>query len=259
MFLVPAMNGWLLALGAFAVTGALSLETWKFLETKAADDRHSRVRLEAEITAESLEARLQHPEDCTGFLAGQAVEPGRRTPVELKYELNPDDELKLVEVKLEVPEQEDFRTEILNAEGVSVELRRYPARIATAFANAHGNGVELNRPKTIFLWTTPPPPIGNGQIQSCFGENSAGTLCNDLGGYFIPGSKSYDESCRFSLKTAKRVGGNLVPVSNCRVAGMADSPKKCARYGLLYGAQQLNGIAKVIPGPGNKFLCQICQ
>jgi hypothetical protein len=259
VFLVPQVNGWLLSLGALAVAGAIGSEIWKVMESKAEVEKFAKMRVEATLVLDGLEGRLENPEDCSARLGGQTLEPGKATLVDLKYVLNPDDDLRLTEVRLDAAIDDDYRTEILDENGLAVELRRYPVRIIGSFMNDAGNGVEIRRPQTFFIWTTPPPPVSDGRIQSCFGPSSAGSICNDLGGYFIPGSKPYEESCRLSYKTLKRVDKVLVPAANCRVNSIVDSPKKCPRYGLHYGAVQLNGYSKVLPAPGNKYLCQICQ
>jgi predicted membrane-bound spermidine synthase len=79
-----------------------------------------------------------------------------------------------------------------------------------------------------------------------------------MGGYFIPGFEPYDESCRFSMKTLRRKLGVLQPLSNCRVSGIGDSPESCVRFGVQFGAAQLNEVAKVVKVPGNSFLLGFC-
>lgn len=249
---------WLFIAGCLAAAAALGLEVWKHTQQAKETKRYAHLKLEAEQLMDGLFVRLRNPEDCTALLGGQNATPASRLDIELNYQPDPEGDVQLVSAKLDTGAEDDFRTEIANADGVAVELRRYMSRIRATFFNREGVGVEIARRDPIFIWTTPPPPVGNAEIQSCFGPSSAGALCNDLGGYFIPGFEPYDESCRLSMKTLRRNGGALNPVANCRVAGIANSPAKCPRYGLQFGAVQLNEVAKVVPVPGNKFLCQLC-
>jgi len=279
----------MLALGCVAVIAAVAIEVFNRVEVSRGRSKQSALKDEAEVVMEAFSSRLQNPDDCTDALAGEVIVPDDRADVTLNYVLDPDAEpgatglsagsvvtangMRLTSLKIETPADDDFRTEILDLNGVAVELRRYAVYLQATFADINGTLVEINRAARLradgskelelgipfYVWALPPPPIGSGQIQSCFGRNSAGTLCNELGGYFIPRVSPYDQSCRQSLKTLKRVAGVLTPVANCRVGSVAASPAGCPKYGVAFGASQINGQASIVPAPGNMYLCQVCQ
>lgn len=276
----------MLALGCVAVVVAIGIELAQRVKAARNHQKDVASREEAEELTEAFRSRLQHPDDCTDALAGNKISPGARTDVAMRFLLDLEAEegareltagstvsangMQLTSLKLEVGE-EDFRTEILDANGLAVELRRYTAFLQPAFATQAGRWVPLSRTSRkrdlgipLLVWTLPPPPIGSGEIQSCFGRESAGTLCNDLGGYFIPHTRPYDQSCRQSLKTLRRVvnptGGTvLAPVANCRIGFVATHPSECPKWNVAFGAAQINGATKVHAGPGNHYLCQVCQ
>ncbi len=295
MLLVPAVilnsrgNALMLALGCAAVVAALSIEIWNHAELTRQRGKQSSLKDEVDVIMEGFSSRLQNPDDCTDALAGETIVPGTKSDITLHYVLDPDADpsavslaagspvtangIRLSALQLESAADDDFRTEILDINGVSTELRRYPVYLHAVFADPSGNLIEINRSARLrpdgskeldlgvpfYVWALPPPPVSTGQIQSCFGRNSSGTLCNELGGYFIPRLKKYDQSCRQSLKTLRRVNGTLIPLANCRAGGIAASAAQCPRYGVAFGASQINGRADIVPKPGSMYLCQVCQ
>ena len=293
MLLVPAVNSrgsaLVLALGCAAVVSAISIEIWNHTELTRRRSKQSALKDEADVIMEGFSSRLQNPDDCTDALAGEVLVPGGKSDVTLHYVLDPDaapgatslaagsmvtaNGIKLVALQLEAAAEDDFRTEILDVAGISTELRRYPVFLHAVFADPRGELIEINRSARLrpdgtkeldlgvpfYVWALPPPPVGSGQIQSCFGRNSSGTLCNELGGYFIPRVARYEQSCRQSLKTLRRLGGTLTPLANCRVGGVAATPAQCQKYGVAFGGSQINGRADIAPSPGNMYLCQVCQ
>ncbi len=282
MLLVPAVitnqrgNALMLAIGCAAVVSAISIEIWNRAELTNQRGKQSALKDEADVIMEGFSSRLQNPDDCTDALAGEILVPGGRSDVTLHYDLAPDADsgaVKLVALQLEAAAEDDFRTEILDVAGIPTELRRYPVSLHAVFSDANGERIEINRSARLrpdgtkelnlgvpfYVWALPPPPVGSGQIQSCFGRNSSGTLCNELGGYFIPRVKRYEQSCRQSLKTLRRVNGTLTPLANCRVGGVASKPSDCKKYGVAFGGSQINGRADISLKPGNMYLCQVCQ
>ena len=282
-------NALMLALGCAAVVSAVSIEVWNRSELARHRNKQSSLKDDADVVREAIASRLQNPDDCTDALAGEALIPGQNNDITLHYVLDPDADptatslaagtkvttngISVAALQLEVPAEDDFRTEILDVNGVPTELRRYPAFLHAVFADPSGGWLPVNRTARLgpdgskemdlgipfYVWALPPPPVGSGQIQSCFGRNSAGTLCNELGGYFIPRVTPYDQSCRQSLKTLKRVNGTFTPLANCRVGGVSSTAARCAKYGVKFGGSQINGKADISPVPGSEYLCQVCQ
>lgn len=281
MLLVSAMicnqrgQALVLALGCAAVISAVSIEVWNRSEARRQLSQQSALKDEATWVMETFSSRLQNPGDCTDALSGEVLLPGQNNDITLRYVPDPDADpgatsltagskvsasgISLASLQLEAPAEDDMRTEILDVNGVATELRRYSVVLQAAFAEPSGTIIPLHRPLPIFVWALPPPPVSSGQIQSCFGRNSAGTLCNELGGYFIPGVTPYDQSCRQSLKTLKRMNGILTPLANCRMGGVASKSGGCPKFGVKFGAAQLNGQADISPKPGTEYLCQLCQ
>lgn len=293
MFLVPAVNARgnaiILALGAVAVISAISIEIWNRSEVTQKRGKQSVLKDDADVVMQAFGSRLQNPDDCTDALAGEVIEAGKKTDVTLHYVLDPMADasattmsagslvtmtgVRLTSLQLETPAIEDFVTEILDVNGVPQELRRYAVYLQAVFEDPERDMIPINRTARLradgskeldlgipfYVWTLPPPPIGTGQIQACFGRNSAGTLCNELGGYFVPRTNPYNQSCRQSLKTLRRVNGVLSPLSNCRVGNVAATAAGCPKFGVAFGASQINGKADIAPMPGTRYLCQVCQ
>lgn len=266
-------NTVILALGCVAVIAGISIEVWRVRsESTRQMKKQAALKDEAESVMETLSAHLQNPEDCTNALAGEHIEAGKRSDISLHFPLELEN-VKLSSLQLEVQNDQDFQTEILDTNGIPTELRRYPATLHADFQDNSGEPVAISRAIRmgldgtkaldlgipIFVWTLPPPPIGTGQIQSCFGHNSAGALCNEMGGYFIPGMNPRSQSCRQSMKTLKRVGSTLAPLSNCRMGGVVDKPSQCPQFGVPFGASQMNSRADIATTPGTKYVCQLCQ
>lgn len=232
---------------------------------------------EADLVVQSLSAVLTHPETCSEALGGFKIEPGQEQPLRLKHTLDPEAEsegvypgasatsaLRFHALFLSVPRQENMRTIINDSNDVPTELHRFAVELRTQFVDKEGRliispqGLDT-RVLSFYVWTLPPPPLGSGEVVSCFGRDSVGVLCNDLGGYFVPGTTPYDQSCRLSLKTLRREGGRLVAAANCRVGGIVDKPAECIQFGVRFGANQIQGVSSVVPLPGDRYLCQICQ
>ncbi len=286
--LIPSQKGnaLLLVLGLVAVVGSISIEIWNRNEVTLNRSRQSTLKDEADLVMQAFASRLQNPETCTEALAGEIVQPGQRADVAFHYVL--DETLDpgatgmgagsevasgvvLSTLQIEVPAVEDMRTEILDANGVATALVRYPAYLQATFSDAHGVAVTINRTVRtrtdgskemdlgipIFVWANPI----DGQILSCFGRNSAGTVCNDLGGYFMPNTDPYFLSCRQSYKTERRTAAGLVPHGNCRVGGIMTTAGTCnGRFRVPFTAnllQQTHGQFQ--PAMANQFLCELCQ
>lgn len=267
----------LLLIGLIAVVGAVVLEVRHRYAEKKQHQRQAVLRDQSEWVLQSFAARLQNPETCTDVLAGEFVKPGQANEIALRFVLDdtvdPESRalgagakvasgLSLVSLRLATPEIEDMRTEVLDSHGVNTPLVRYPVYLQVEFQNDKGESVAPNRPPNyqghpLFVWVNPL----DGQILSCFGRDSTGALCNDLGGYFIPNAKPYHLSCRQSLKTERRLASGLSPRGTCRVAGLSSSAKNCHKTlqspfagNLLQQSQK-----RFAPEMADQYLCELCQ
>lgn len=266
-------NTKILFVGLLALIAALTLEFRNRSQQRKAQAHLAALRAESDVIADSLLARLRNADTCTEALSGEVVEPGKVQAVTLHYEFDKqlvaagtsitEGGLKMARLDLEIPDKEDMRTTVQDARGVATEVWRFAATLRPQFVSQKNEPVGATRATTeglpFFVWSLPPPPLGSGQIVSCFHRDSSAFLCNELGGYFVPGTKPYDQSCRLSLKTLKRTGMGLVPTPNCRLGGIASKPSECAKFGVKFGADQTQGESKIVAWPGNRYLCQVCQ
>lgn len=275
-----------LVLGLIAVVGAIALEIRNRQIATVQRGHQSALTSEADLIMHAFAARLQNPETCTAALAGEVIKPGTMSPIVLHYVL--DETLTsagktlgagaqvtkgvtLASLQIDTPTLEDMRTEILDSQGVPIELVRYPARLQAAFSDASGARVSINRIARaradgsqdldhgvpIYIWLT----AGDGQIISCFGRNSAGTMCNELGGYFVPNTKPYHLSCRQSFKTQRRKDGVLTAAGSCRIGGILSKSKGCSqRYGVPFSYDLLQQPHPLLePTMAHSYLCLLCQ
>lgn len=267
----------LLIIGFIAVVGAVVLEVRHRQEQKKQNLRHASLRDQSDWVLQSFAARLQNPETCTDVLAGEFIKPGEASEVALRFILdeNLDPQaralgagakvasgLNLSSLRIATPAIEDMRTEILDSHGVATPLVRYPVHLQVEFHNEKGEPVSPNRPPNhqghpLFVWVNPL----DGQILSCFGRDSTGALCNDLGGYFIPNSKPYHLSCRQSLKTERRLASGLAPRGTCRIAGLESKSKKCHKaFDSPFAGNLLQQKQKrFAPDMADRYLCELCQ
>lgn len=264
-------NALLLTLGLIAVVSSVAIEIWNRKELNLSRSRQSTAKIEVDLVVQGFTARLQNPETCTATLEGEVVQPGVGAEVAFHYvfddSLNPSAAamgagsevvkgIFLNSLQVETTQLEDMRTEILDSNGVPTALVRYPAHLQATFADSKGAFLTIHR-TPLFVWANPI----DGQILSCFGRNSAGAICNDLGGYFMPNTTPYFLSCRQSIKTERRTVAGLVPSGTCRVGGIQATSKNCnGQYGVPFSGsmvQQTHGQFE--PAMTNQFLCELCQ
>lgn len=260
----------LLAIGVIAVAGSIALEIAHQRSEKKSRVQRASLSVEADLVLQAFASRLQNPETCTTALSGEVAVPGQRSNAVFHFAFNEEargwhktgagtavNGAMIIEaLEINTPAQEDMRTEILANNGLATPLVRYPAEVLVSFADS--KGVPINsKSLPIYIWVNPL----DGQIQSCFGRNSAAAVCNELGGYFMPNTEPYYLSCRQSIKTERRTASGLVPAGTCRIGGVAEKPAECRkRFGVPFSSSQLQQTHALLePKLGDVHLCELCQ
>ncbi len=275
-------NTKILALGLLAVMAAVTVELWNRSQLNLKRSRDSALVSESELVSHTIATRLEIPETCTAALSGEIITPGQAADVALKYVYDDGVENKFLSaglpvtqslylsaLKLETTAVHDMRTEIIDSHGVLVQLERYPAHLHLGFAKPNGEALDTSGDVRFdeegrqssgipfYVWVVE----DTKEITACFGRQSAASLCNDLGGYFVPGTDPYHMSCRMSLRTVRRQATKVTPVANCRIAGSVTDKKQC---GKIFGDSFLSdlsqqGHSRFTPELKNTYLCQLCQ
>lgn len=289
----------ILVLGAVAVVAVITLEIYRRSALTQQRSTQAVLHSDVDIVMQSIRSRLQNPETCEEALRGADVSPGARQPVTMKFTYDPGLTPPQTEIKagsevtkgimataigIELDAQPDMATQI-KIGGALQTFVRYRARLQAVF-DAYAlddNGIprpgtvaQINRtgiyhPITNKLITNLGVPFlvwvnTAGRLTSCFGQQSAGSMCNDMGGYFFaqpPGGK-YDHSCRQSQYTVRlSPAGASTPIGSCRVARVVASAASCSG---MYGYNDYEGLFysqdedRLSPGlPADRYLCMQCE
>jgi hypothetical protein len=296
----------LLALGMAALVASIVLEIKRRNEVTLGRSQQAVVRDIADSLEASIRARLQNPESCTALLRGQRLTPGARpsvTPaqnlVSLPYRFDPGTPsaqlttgqeattgIYLQMLGIDASRPMDMVTQIAGAAG-AVVFERYPVSLHVVYGGAtaaQNRQTVINRAAIVdssgteirdlgipfFVW------VSGGVIDSCFGENSAGSICNDLGGYFQPAFRPYNFSCRQSIYTERVVQGpppTQTNIGSCRVARIiqmgtrstaGQARTQCRNYipnpMRLYAVQLMDNYSYTRPLINfDKWLCLQCD
>ncbi|MGE4133335.1 MAG: hypothetical protein AB7F86_16955 [Bdellovibrionales bacterium] len=262
-----------LIVGLLAVVTALVIEFRNYSRRSVEKSRAFVVRDEAVMVRTLIEGRIRHPEICSSSISGVAASPGQRVEIEMDatignasslmagQQLSPN--LVLTSLQLDTGENPDMRTEILDSRGLAVSLQRYHARLLTGFQDTQGQPVfagtgngTLFASRSFYVWLD-----SSGIVQSCFGRESSGTLCNELGGYFVPSAKGQMQECRKSVKAERFRNDRVESLANCQIGGIVSKAEKCReRFGQAFSANALQTFdASLVPKMPGSYLCERCQ
>jgi hypothetical protein len=287
--LVP---GFLLALSLLVIVGGIAFGFYKNAKAKAKILRQTGLRDQVELIVGSVEAHLRNPETCSEALKGFVLKPGAGAVPTLNFTYDPDvtqsqntmtedseisPGILLHKLSVESDAVPDLRTQIGDMNDrkyTPIFLQRYSARLQMEFTTTEGQpistqGVTHRRADgsqdfssgiPLFVWVD-----ADNQVQSCFGPESAGTLCNEFGGYFVPGLKDYQKSCRQSVYTEKiEPDGKVKSIGSCRTGGFVAKAADCNNRfgGGFMKAQALwtqQADMHFLPsGPKMGYLCLLC-
>lgn len=267
----------LLLLGTIAIFAAISLEIYRRSKDTEVRGRHTNLIDHSELIRQAIEANLKDPEVCLRTLVGAKPTPGEATIPKLNFIYDPEVDphrtqttqgdvvsqgIELELLTLELDSQPDMRTRIGDQDDSTYKLkayRRYPARLHTGFrATAGSESLLIDRKESFYVWLD-----DEGTLTSCFGRNSAGFLCNELGGYFEAGKKDHSQSCRQSIYSERsKSDGNWRSIGSCRTAGVVESKAQCIKK---MGNEKVQTVAVQEPfkrflpkGPKASMLCMLC-
>ncbi len=234
-------NALLAALALSAFVAVIATEIYRRADVTAMRSQQAQFKDETKVIIEAFASNLQNPESCTRMLFDQTIIPGAQTPVTLNYKyeqpsFNPAETTIADEV--EVTNGIVAHTVEVFAQGVPelttrvfqepTLLRRYKASLRTTWRSKNIGklaivnwstdviGTELGLP--FYVWVD-----DANRIKTCFGVNSAGTVCNmALGYYYVapPGSPplAHQFSCRQTgAMSTDPTGAN--PRGGCRFVG----------------------------------------
>lgn len=284
--------GFLLIFSLFLIVGAISYGFYKNSKAKAKVLRQTGLRDQVELIASSIEAHLRNPETCSEALKGFVLKPGDSAVPTLNFTYDPDvtqsqstmtkgSEISpgiiLHELSVEADPIPDLRTQIGDQNDkhyTPIFLQRYSARLQMEFTTSEGQAISMqgithrradgSQDYTsgipLFVWVD-----ADNKVRSCFGPESAGTLCNELGGYFVPGLKNYQQSCRQSVYTEKiETDGKVKSIGSCRTGGFVTKSTDCnGRFGGGFVKAQALWTQQAdmhfLPtGPKMSYLCLLC-
>lgn len=258
-------------IAAAMVLSAIFFEFWR--RTRLVTVRADSMRLETtvDLLVDTFRARLQNPETCEKLLRGSVLSPGDSRPVELNYVFDSEfmRGIELVSTAVEIDEHPDMDTQI-EMEGELVPFVRFPARLVSEFrasrldraGTPHGDPVAIRRAQPFLAWVD-----GGGKMKACFGVNSAGSICNDLGGFFFsspPAETPYDQSCRQSIHTRRLAeDGRATPIGTCRLARGGPTRESCEK---VYGSSAWKSFRLQDAHPyfepeiqTGSYMCMRCQ
>lgn len=285
----------ILLLGTLAVIFVLTAEIYRRHRSDERRGQQTALQGEVDLAMQALRANLQNPEVCTQILKGTTVSPGERVPLELNYkydrtlatplkagvELTTGIGVRTLGIELDA--EPDMATRI-SVDGSLKIFVRYQARLQAAFeattleadGQPHkGKPFQINRtgiyhPVTGRLLTNLGIPFLvwvdlTGAVTSCYGTSSAGSICNDLGGYFFgePPQGNHTQSCRQSRFTV-RLGrnGTATPSGSCRIFGAVANENECQKKskGLAKALLYSKNDSRMIPGVrADRYLCMQCE
>jgi hypothetical protein len=271
-----------------AFVAVLAVEIFRRAETTALRSDQAQFKDETRVVMEALAAQLQNPETCTRMLAGQVVTPGALdgAPVVLNYvydtTLQPPTanmtanvlataNMLIVgtEVFAGIPDRQAAVK--LDAAGAVKTYRRFRASLRASFRAPASPGLAaVNFRRDFILGTDFGLPFfawvdDTNTIESCFGINSAGAVCNLARGYYsVPRSKTDPGlACQLTGFMADfDAVGTLGPYQGaCRLRGIASLNNCSSDASVVYDP---GGIGYQYPlqiepsNPGNTSLCVQC-
>lgn len=200
----------------------------------------------------ALQVRLNSPEACTHMLKSQSGRPGEEVTVNADMEGLLGDsvtrtELTVESIRLAVNGRAQM---VLREPDAGRELIRYSAVLKlTMNLNLGERDPETRQVSIPFLvWLN-----NEGQVDSCFGDQSLGSLCNATGGYY---QQDGDGRCRKTITLHKRARGRWEARGACHFGGIVANPNQC---GTLQ-ARKLQAVLVqqefVYP---DAYVCQRCE
>ncbi|NJL24336.1 MAG: hypothetical protein HC902_03605 [Calothrix sp. SM1_5_4] len=289
-----AGNALILVLGAAAVIGLISVEIYRRLDLTLQRSRQSVFKDDVEIIMASIESSMQNPESCTAMLGGLPFTVGGSTPVTLNWTFDPNfpgplttgsevtnnivigritlDPIDITEAPPTDPgTRTDMRTRILDGSGTLVQYIRQPSRLHVSFHSKDGSTVPINRIRTtggldlgspVLIWAD----SSTQRISACFGRNSAGAMCNIIGGYYVAdptGATPLPLRCRQSGYTEQFIGGGgpgFRNIGSCRFGGYVNNAAECStRFSgsvAVYNPHQIQMLWREFP---LGYLCMLCR
>ncbi len=253
-----AGNAIVMLLGLAGIAGVMTFEVYRRNQAALHRSDHIQLREVASLANLSIKQRVQNPATCTQMLAGQPLSKASNAGlnpalnlVTLNYVYDKDfpgngvrsdsqltHSLFASMVGIDLAPNPDFST-IIREGDVAVELDRYSGTLSIVYSNYNNSSKEKPRFTVnqtgsfgipILVWLK----RSNGTIHSCFGPNSEGALCNEMGGYFLePGVSAkypiadYRYSCRNSLFTWKSADIHPQNVGVTRTAGVRLAKDDC--------------------------------
>lgn len=231
-------------LAILAVVTALFAQMWlRSRETSKRADQAA-LQMEADLLMDVFKAKLQNAETCLDLLRGAKLSPGEFRSVEVHHEF-PNELLSGIRVTrlgVELDPTPNMDTQI-DLDGELKPFVRFGARLKAEFemtvldrngAPRKTTTTNVSRTRPFLAWVD-----AGGELKSCFGLQSAGSICNDLGGYFfseLPEGESYDQSCRQSLYSRKLdKDGMPTAIGTCRLAKGGPKPDSCKK---IYGSSK---------------------
>jgi hypothetical protein len=278
----------LLALALAGFVAVLAVEIYRRAELTALRSDQAQFKDETRVVMEALAAQLQNPETCTRMLAGQVVTPGEidGTPVALNYVYDPtlqppttnmtanvlataNMQIVGIEVFAGIPDRQALVK--LDETGAVRTFRRFRASLRASFRAPASPGLSaVNFRRDFILGTDFGLPFfawvdESNVIESCFGINSAGAVCNLARGYYsVPRSKTDPGlACQQTGFMADfDAVGTMGPYQGaCRFRGIASLNNCSAAPNVVYDP---GGIGYQYPlqiepsNPGNTSLCVQC-
>jgi hypothetical protein len=231
-------------LAILAAIGILFFQMWHRARQASKRAEQIAVQMEADLIMDSLRAQLQNPETCLALLKDARLSPGESRQVALHHEFPSElmNGIRVTGMGVELEPAPNMDTQI-DIGGTLTPFVRFGARLKGEFEAYEldksgnprkGTGIAIVRTRPFLAWVD-----GSGELKSCFGLQSAGSICNDLGGYFfseLPEGESYDQSCRQSLFTRRLdKDGGVTPIGTCRLAKGGPKPDSCKK---LYGSDK---------------------
>lgn len=247
-----------MALALSAFIGVITVEMFRRAEITALRSQQAQFKDETKIILEAMASNLQNPESCTRMLFNQVLSPGMVAPVTLNYkyevptfrptETTIADGTEVTNgivagrVEVFIPGVPDLNTRVAE---IPTPVRRFRASLRTvwrstltpqlASVNWHSDMIGNDFGLPFYVWID-----DANQIKSCFGINSAGTVCNMALGYYHvapPGNPPLEHalSCRQTgFMTTDPTGAGA---------------RGACRFGGVRPTGTCPGNAFVVPGP----------
>lgn len=234
----------LLVLGLLVIVGLLTVEVFRRMENSNQRSNVVVARSQDDILLSAFDTELQNPVSCTRMLHKTVLSPGQAAPVKV----NISSHVVAQQIVVTLDKDPDMSMPMKAEAGAS--LFRYPARLDVNLGTPHNNGLSL------FVWVD-----ASKHVVSCFGLNSAGALCNAIGGYLPVDVKNEEATPKCTRTPLTVIGSNPteIRVGSCRYGGVYDGVASCkSRYGRQFDAVTINDSESPLKEPA-RFVCVKCD